>query len=248
MATSLSPLGPDSFAGQTVLVTGAAGGIGRSVAALLGALGARLVLCDAVPEARTADVNRGVPGVHSIHQLDVSSRQATQAMARAVGAIDVLTDTAGICPRDDWMDEDWDATFDRVINVNVRGPINLARAFMPGMVERKYGRIVLCGSLAGWTGGLRASAHYAAAKGGVHALVRWLAVRATPHGVCVNGVAPGPVASAMTDGQGYVPADYPMNRLGSPEEIAALIAFLSSRSCGYMAGSVVDVNGGVHLR
>src|SRR5690606_33277607 len=134
---------------------------------------------------------------------------------------------------DDWMAPDWDDAFDQVINVNVRGPINLVRAFLPGMSERKYGRIVLCGSIAGWAGGVRSSPHYAAAKGGVHCLVRWFAQRAIPHQVCVNGVAPGPVDSAMTLGQGYTPESFPLKRMGTSDELASLIGFLCSPGASY---------------
>lgn len=240
--------GTDDFAGQTVVITGAAGGVGREVAKRLGARGGKLILCDVVPAERTASVNEGVKGIAATHQLDSSQRVQVEAVARAVGQVDVLVDTGGICPRDDWMADDWDAEFDRVINVNVRGPINLARAFMPPMMDRRYGRIVLCGSLAGWTGGLRTSPHYTASKGGVHGLVRWLATRATSQGVCVNGVAPGPVESGMTDGQGYQPELYPQKRMGQTFEVASLIAYLASPAGGFVAGSVVDCNGGIYFR
>jgi len=238
----------DDFAGQTIVVTGAAGGVGREVATRLGARGGKLVLCDVVAAERTASANEGVKGIAAIHRLDSSDRASVEAVASGLGQVDVLVDTGGVCPRDDWMADDWDATFDHVINVNVRGPINLARAFMPPMMERGHGRIVLCGSLAGWTGGLRTSPHYAASKGGVHALVRWLATRATPKGVCVNGVAPGPVDSAMTEGQGYDPSLYPQKRMGQPSEVASLIAYLASPSGGFVSGSVVDCNGGIYFR
>lgn len=230
------------------LVTGAAGGIGRHAARLLAASGAQVTLADVANAAVTKESNaRWLPDAACI-QCDSSDRAAVEDMAARLGPLDILVDAGGICPRDDWMAPDWDATFERVVNVNVRGPINLARAFMPGMIERKYGRIVLCGSLAGWTGGLITSPHYAAAKGGVHALVRWLACRATPHGVCVNGVAPGPVESDMTAGVPYDVAKYPQGRLGRTDEIAEVIAFLASPGASHIAGSVLDVNGGIFMR
>lgn len=230
------------------LVTGAAGGIGRHVARLLAATGAQVMLADVADVAITQSRNaEWLPNAIPI-QCDSSDRAAVERMAASVGSVDILVDTGGICPRDDWLAPDWDAAFERVISVNVRGPINLARAFMPGMIQRKSGRIVLCGSLAGWTGGLITSPHYAAAKGGVHALVRWLACRATPNGVCVNGVAPGPVESDMTVGVPYDVSRYPQGRLGSTAEIAHVIAFLASPGASHIAGSVLDVNGGIHMR
>lgn len=239
----------DELGGRTVLIAGAAGGIGQATAQLCAAAGARLVLADIAPVEsirQKAALREGVPALY--FQCDSSDRASVEAMVRSAGRIDVLVDAGGICPRDDWMAPDWDEAFTRVIDVNVRGPINLARACMPQMMERGYGRIVLCGSIAGWAGGMRSSPHYAAAKGGVHSLVRWLAQRATPHGVCVNGVAPGPVDSDMTLGQGYVPEAYPLKRLGTPLEIANLIAFLCSPGASYVSGAVVDANGGLYMR
>lgn len=239
---------PFDLAGQTMLITGAAGGIGRETARLCAAAGARLVLADVVPAERTAEVNADWAADARILQCDSSRREAVEAMAREIGPIDILADTGGVCPRDDWMAEDWDAAFDHVIDVNLRGPINLVRAFLPGMRERKYGRIVLCGSIAGWTGGVRSSPHYTAAKGGVHALVRWFAQRATADNVCVNGVAPGPVDSDMTVGQGYTPDVFPLKRMGRTDELANLIAFLCSPGASFIAGTVIDANGAVYMR
>ncbi len=161
-----------------------------------------------------------------------------------------LADTAGICPfEDDWMAPDWnEAAFMRVMQVNVLGPINLVRAVLPGMMERKHGRIALCGSIAGWTGGLRAGPHYSASKGGVHALVRWFAQRAAPHHVCVNGVAPGPIDTGMTTGQGYNGSEYPMQRMGEPEEIASMLTYLCSPAASFVSGAIMDVNGGTQMR
>lgn len=147
------------------------------------------------------------------------------------------------------MAPDWnEAAFMRVMQVNVLGPINLVRAVLPGMMERKHGRIALCGSIAGWTGGLRAGPHYSASKGGVHALVRWFAQRAAPHHVCVNGVAPGPIDTGMTTGQGYNGSEYPMQRMGEPEEIAGMLTYLCSPAASFVSGAIMDVNGGTQMR
>ena len=145
------------------------------------------------------------------------------------------------------MSPDWDEAFDRVMDVNVRGPINLVRAFMPGMIERRYGRIVLCGSIAGWAGGLMSGPHYVASKGGIHALVRWFAQQAVAHGVCVNGVAPGPVVTPMTHGAHHDLGRFPLGRLAEPKEVAHAMRFLCSRDASYVSGTVVDVNGGLYM-
>jgi NAD(P)-dependent dehydrogenase (short-subunit alcohol dehydrogenase family) len=202
---SAFPLSP-RLDGQTVLITGAAGGIGRATARLCAQRGARLILCDAAPEEMIRAANPDIPAP-AVHRFDVSRRAEVERLADPLAAADAWADTAGICPRDDWLAPDWDAAFDAVIGVNLRGPINVARVVFPAMLARGYGRIALSGSLAGWTGGVRASPHYAAAKAGVHALVRWFAQRGTARNVCVNGVAPGPVATSMTAGQGYVALD-----------------------------------------
>jgi len=238
------------LAGMEVLVTGAAGGIGSAVARRLDAAGANLHLIDTVPanvfEERVGKLAR----MRSFHACDVSDRKAVESLVRGLPALDALIDTAAICPfDDDWMAPDWnDESFMRVIRVNLLGPINLVRSVMPGMIERGFGRIVLCGSLAGWMGGLRAGPHYTASKGGVHALVRWFSQRAVSHGVTVNGVAPGPVKTGMTEKGGYEPSAYPMKRMGDPDEIAAAIVFLASRDASFMSGAILDVNGGTHLR
>ena len=142
----------------------------------------------------------------------------------------------------------WKPSLDRVIRANIKGPINLTRAFLPGMMEAKEGRIVLCGSVAGWMGGLRTGPHYAFAKGGVHSFTRWLALKAAPGNVLVNGIAPGPVETAMTDGKGYDVSLYPLKRMAKAEEIAATAVFLCSPGSGYATGAIFDINGGAHLR
>lgn len=233
-----------------LLITGAAGGIGATTAQLCGRMRARMVLTDVSNLQKLETLADEIPGVEGVQLCDVSERNAVEKLVKALPPISALADTAGICPYDDdWMAEDWNETaFMRVMRINLLGPINLVRAVMPGMIARNYGRIALCGSIAGWTGGLRAGPHYAASKGGVHALVKWFSQRAAPHGVTVNGVAPGPVISGMTEGRGYEGQSYPMQRMGEPCEIASALAYLCSPGSSYASGAVLDVNGGTYLR
>lgn len=238
------------LSGIRLLVTGAAGGIGMAAARLCSNMGAQVVLSDLTNRTAMEAVAGEHAGIESVHLCDVGDREAVERMVRSIAPVDALIDAAGICPYDDdWLAPDWnEVAFARVMRVNLLGPINLVRAVMPGMIERRRGRIALCGSIAGWSGGLRAGPHYAASKGGVHALVRWFSQRCAPHGVTVNGVAPGPVLTGMTAGHGYDESAYPMKRMGEPREIASALAFLCSPGASYLSGAILDVNGGTYLR
>lgn len=239
-------MSPFSLSGQRIFITGAAGGIGSATARLCREQGASVVLADMLSPAQIAE-RCGVPQ-SDCHQLDTSQRKQVEALAATIGPVDGLVDTAAICPADDWMDEDWDAALQKVFEVNIRGPINVTRAFLPGMVAQKRGRMVLCGSVAGWMGGVASGPHYAFTKGGLHAFVRWLARRAAPHNVLVNAIAPGPVATAMTADKEYHPENFPLGRMAKPEEMAAMAVFLLGAGAGYVAGAIMDVNGAVHYR
>ena len=226
--------------GRRIVVTGAASGIGAATAEVCARLGASVVAADAAPIDARAGLAEAV-------RLDVTDRAAVEALAARLGPVEALVVSAAVCPFDDWQDAGWDEAFDRVIDVNLKGAIHCARAFMPGMMTRGRGRIVLVGSLAGKTGGLIASAHYAASKGGLHALVRWLAQRGAPAGVLVNGVAPASIATPMMEGRPVDLARIPLRRMGAAEEVARPIAFLCSDAASYICGTVLDVNGGVWM-
>lgn len=233
---------PFDLTGRRILITGAAGGIGGATARLCSQHGATVILADQMAAPLIAE-RAGVEA--ECHSVDVSDRKAVTGMAAAIGPIYALIDTAAICPDDDWMADDWDESLERVLAVNVRGPLNLARAFFPGMVAQGEGRIVLCGSVAEWMGGMLSGPHYAFSKGGIHAFTRWLARRGAPHNVLVNAIAPGPVATGMTAGRGYEHQAYPLGRMAGPEEIASAALFLAGSGSSFMTGSVMDVNGGV---
>lgn len=231
--------------GTRVLITGAAGGIGRACAEVFAAQGAELCLAD----LSEASVREALPsGVQAqCFACDIADRAQVEALIARIGVPDALVDMAGICPYDDWMAPDWDEAFDKVMSVNVRGPINLVRAVLPGMSARGRGRIVLTGSIAGRMGGIRAVPHYAASKGALHTLVRMFAARATRSGVLVNGIAPGTTDTAMVAGQSYDPLAFPLGRLARPEEVAGVAAFLCAPASGFMAGTVIDVNSGIYV-
>jgi NAD(P)-dependent dehydrogenase (short-subunit alcohol dehydrogenase family) len=235
------------LSGQRILITGAAGGIGEATARVCASLGAGLLLVDRRPTEPLARQLRQGGAEAVAFDCDVASRAEVEAVAAVTGPVDALVLAAGLCPWDDWQEPGWDEVFEEVMAVNLHGPIHFARAYLPGMIQCRRGRMVLVGSVAGRIGGLVASAHYVASKGGLHALVKWLAKRGAAHGVLVNGIAPGAIETAMTRDQNIDPAQIPLGRKGSAEEIAWPIAFLCAPAAGYVTGTVLDVNGGLYM-
>jgi len=236
------------LSGERILVTGAGRGIGAATARICASLGAAVVLLDLEGAAEIAERIVAAGGAAEAFHADVGSRSEIERIAASVGRIDGLVLNAAICPfGEDWRAPDWDESFERVMKVNLLGPIHAARAFLPGMVERRHGRIVMVGSLAGRMGGLIAGPHYVASKGGLHALVKWLARQAAPHRVIVNGVAPASVETPMMSGQPVDIERIPLARRATPEEVAWPIAFLCSPAASYICGAVLDVNGGVYM-
>ena len=238
---------PFRLDGKRILLTGAAGGIGADTARACAALGASLVLTDREEPTALARDLEGFKTDVTCRRCDVTDRAAVECIVAEADPIDALVALAGYCPWDDWTEAGWDDVFRRTIDINLLGVLHAVRACLPRMQGRGAGRIVLVSSVAGRMGGLRASPHYVAAKGGVNAVVKWLARKAAPHGVLVNGVAPGATATPMTNGQSFDPDAIPLRRMARPEEIAWPIAFLCSDAASYICGTVLDVNGGVFM-
>jgi NAD(P)-dependent dehydrogenase (short-subunit alcohol dehydrogenase family) len=233
---------------RRILITGAGAGIGAATARICASLGAEMILIDIGGADAVARSIRQTGGAALALVADVSKRAAVERIAGDVGAVDGLVLNAAICPwDDDWQAPDWDESFERVMAVNVLGPIHAARAFLPGMMARRRGSIVLVGSLAGRMGGLIAGPHYVASKGGVHALVKWMARQAGPHNVLVNGVAPASVTTPMMQDRPVDLTRIPLGRMAEPDEIGWPIAFLCSAAASYICGTVLDVNGGVYM-
>lgn len=236
-----------SLEGRTVLITGAAGGIGSATAELCAALGAGLALADRVRPTELADRLRARGADVVELQFDVTDREACEEAVAGLSRLDAVVANAGYCPWDDWNDEGWDAVFDDTLAINAKGVINVVRPAMQRLMDQGSGRIVLVSSVAGRMGGLKASPHYVIAKGGVNALVKWLARRAAPYGVTVNAVAPGATQTGMVQGQAFDLAAIPLGRLAQPSEIAGPIAFLCSDAASYVCGTIIDANGGVFM-
>jgi NAD(P)-dependent dehydrogenase (short-subunit alcohol dehydrogenase family) len=236
------------LAGRRMLITGAAAGIGAASARVCASLGAEVFLVDIMDSAPVAETIRHDGGKATAFMADASSRLDVERIAAEAGPIHALVLNAALCPWDeDWRAPQWDESFERVMAVNVLGPIHAVRGFLPGMIERRSGWIVLVGSLAGRMGGLIAGPHYVASKGAVHALVKWLARQAAPHNVLVNGVAPASIETPMMAERPVDLARIPLGRKGLAEEIAWPIAFLCSDAASYVCGTVLDVNGGVYM-
>ncbi len=238
---------PFDLSESRIAISGADGGIGSATARLVAEMGAEVMLCDLEAPTSLAEQLRSRGRSAQATGLDVADRGAVEAWAEACGAVDALIDCAAICPFDDWDEDGWDQVADRVFAINLKGPLNLTRAFMPGMIDRKRGRLVLISSIAGRVGGNRAAPHYVMSKGGILGFVRWLATKGAPHNVLVNGVAPSPVATPMTRELRLEPEIFPMRRIAEAEEIAGPIAFLVSPAASYVSGAVIDVNGAMHF-
>jgi 3-oxoacyl-[acyl-carrier protein] reductase len=240
-----------SLQGRTALVTGAATGIGRATALLFAQAGARVV----VNHWRQADEAQAL--VHQIcaaggdalaHEADVSEAAAVQAMADAVGAMDVLVNNAGIIQEKAFLDTT-EADWDRMLSVDLKAVFLACRAFIPGMLANGQGAIVNIASDLGILGRER-YAPYCAAKAGVIGLTKSLAREFAPQRIRVNAIAPGPVATTMVSLE-HMSAEWvekelaiPQHRLGAPEDIAATALFLASDLSGFYTGQVLGPNGG----
>ena len=237
------------------LVTGAGRGIGRAIAQRLASAGYHVLVNyksnDAAAE-ETAALVKSAGGDATLMKFDVSDRKETEASlnqwrSENEGAwIEVLVNNAGI--RKDnlmlWMEP---AEWDSVIDTNLNGMFNITRLLVKDMMVRRFGRIVNVVSLSGIKG-LPGQTNYSAAKGGVIAATKALALEVAKKGVTVNGVAPGFITSDMTSDldEAALKKQIPVERFGKPEEEAALVAFLVSPEASYITGEIISINGGIY--
>ncbi|MBO3274020.1 SDR family NAD(P)-dependent oxidoreductase [Pseudomonas schmalbachii] len=244
-----------AFDGKTVLITGAASGIGRACARMLGRAGANLALADineAALEVLQAElVADGVGGGISCHVLDIGDEEScirtSEAVATRHGRIDHLIHAAGIYPRE-WVRDMQDADWQKVMRVNLDGTFYICRAVMPYLSDDSS--IVNLSSVAGHRGS-PSHAHYSASKGAVSSFSKSLALELAPR-TRVNLVAPGIIETPMTtdllQSKGKLLMDNtPMRRFGTAEEVAGCIVFLCSPLAGFVTGETVHVNGGLYM-
>ncbi len=231
-----------------VLVTGAAAGIGRATATALAQLGASLLLADRASLAGTREELERRQVSCDTAEGDLTD-DGFLASLFARGRLHAAAHCAAILEGQPWRDDpQWHERFHRVMDINVRVPLAIGAACVDHMGRHGGGALVLVGSVAGRTGGTAVNTppDYAASKGAVHTLVKWLSRNGIKRGVMVNGVAPGPVETAMTR-RFDATASLPLGRLGKPEELAWPIAFLCTPAASYLSGAILDVNGGAFV-
>lgn len=241
------------LSGKTALVTGASGGIGRAIAAKLHAQGAQVVLSGTRREALEALA--GELGERTfVTPCDLADGAAVDALygqaEAAAGSVDILVSNAGLT-RDGLIlrmkDEDWDL----VMRVNLEAYFRLCRSALRGMMKRRWGRIIGITSVVGVTGN-PGQTNYAASKAGMIGFSKALAQEAASRNITVNCVAPGFIASPMTEAlneqqRALILSRIPAGRLGEGEEIAAACAYLASQEAAYVTGQTLHVNGGMAM-
>jgi NAD(P)-dependent dehydrogenase (short-subunit alcohol dehydrogenase family) len=239
------------LSGRTAIVTGAASGIGRATALLLAEEGCRVVVTDRDAKGLSELVDRS-PGAFVPVAGDLTDAGAparlVDAATTATGRLDILVAAAGVWERTP-LDRLGDDVWDSVIAVNLTAPFRCARAAIPVMAERGFGRIVTVSSIAAKTGGDAAGAAYVASKAGIVGLTRSLARAAGPLGITVNCITPGLIDTPMIEDADPEQTQatlrrMPVGRLGTPEEVAGVIAMLVSDGTEFVTGAQVDVSGG----
>jgi 3-oxoacyl-[acyl-carrier protein] reductase len=239
--------------GKTALVTGASGGIGRDIARALHAGGAAVALSGTRQEA--LETLAAELGSH-VHVLpcDLADKAQTEALVpaaeKALGGLDILVNNAGMTRDMLFMrlkDEDWEA----VLNVNLTSAFRLSRAALRGMMRKRFGRIIGITSVVGVTGN-PGQGNYAASKAGMIGMTKSLAAEVASRGITVNCVAPGFIATPMTDAltdaqKEAILRAVPAGRLGTGADVASAVVYLASEEAAYVTGQTLHVNGGMAM-
>jgi NAD(P)-dependent dehydrogenase (short-subunit alcohol dehydrogenase family) len=237
--------------GQTAIVTGAANGIGEVISRRLANAGARVAIADIDERAAAAAAER--IGEHSFPvRLDVtdtnSVQQAIEMVLARTQSLEIVVNNAGVAGKAAPIWEQTDDDWNRVLAINLTGPFFMCRAVMPHMRSRGYGRVVNIASIAGKEGNPNMVA-YSASKAAIIGLTKSVAKEVATEGICVNAVSPAVIRTKILDQLtpaqvSYMVERIPMKRTGQPEEVAAVVHFLSSRDCSFVTGQCYDVSGG----
>jgi 3-oxoacyl-[acyl-carrier protein] reductase len=255
------PKTPDYFRGKTILITGAASGIGRATALIFAREGANVVCAD-VNEKGVEETSEQINAKYSntgsqalALTIDVTKRAAVEDMVQLAlddfGGIQFLFNSAGAAlRRSKFLDID-DDLLERTFDLNVKGTFYAMQAVLPHMLANKFGVIVNMGSMSHRRGGPGSSVHYAAAKGAVVTMTMGVAREFATQGIRALSISPGPVKTPFQDAASSSPElvqkfldDVPMGRFGEPEEIGELVLFMCSDACQFMTADTVYVNGG----
>jgi 3-oxoacyl-[acyl-carrier protein] reductase len=241
--------------GKTALITGASRGIGRAIALKLASLGADIAVVYAGNTDKAEEVAAGARGYGvraETFQCNVADFDAVKATVDAVksklGPVDILVNNAGIT-KDGLVMNMKEAAFDDVVDTNLKGAFNMIRHCSPMFVKKRSGKIINITSVAGLIGN-PGQANYAASKAGLIGLTKSVARELASRGICCNAIAPGFIQTDMTENitEGNpLMASIPLGRMGSPEEIAELTAFLAQDCANYITGEVIRIDGGLAM-
>src|SRR5258708_21028705 len=251
------PKTADYFVGKTIIITGAASGIGKAAALIFAREGANVVCADINDDGarQTAEQVTGQGGKALALRIDVTSRGQVNEMVRqsidTFGNVQFQFNSAGAAlRRSKFLDID-DTLFDKTISLNVKGTLYCMQAVVPHMQGNGHGVIVNMASMAHRRGGPGSSIHYAAAKGAVLSMTLGVAREVAQNGIRCLSISPGPVRTPFQSAAQTSPElvqrfldDVPMKRFGEPEEIAELVLFMCSDACAFMTADTVYVNGG----
>jgi acetoacetyl-CoA reductase len=243
---------------RVALITGGMGGLGEAICIKMAALGYKVVTTHSPGNAKVDEWLKNMNNMgygFKAYPCDVtdfdSAKACVETVTREVGPIDVLVNNAGIT-RDMTFRKMTKADWDAVIHTNLDSVFNMTKQVMDGMVERKWGRVVNVASVNGQKGAF-GQTNYSAAKAGMHGFTKALALEVAKQGVTVNTISPGYIGTKMVTA---IPQDIldskilpqiPVSRLGKPEEIAGLVAYLASDEAAFVTGANISINGGQHM-